>query len=350
MIIQHMKELNFAVFGAGFWSNYQIAGWKELPGIKLQAICDKDLEKCRAMAKKFDIPGVYSDPETMLTEETLDFVDIITTVESHLPLAKIAASRGLDVVCQKPMAPSLAECAEMVTVCQGNGVKLFVNENFRWQLPMRRVKELLDSGVVGNPFKARVSFCSAFPVFDNQPALKQLDRFILTDIGSHILDICRFLFGEVDNLRCLTCRVNQSILGEDVATVLMEMTSGLHCQAEMSYASRLEEEVFPETLLLIEAEKGSIALTAGMTIRITDKKGTRVEKAIPQPYDWVNPEYALVHCSIVDTQANLAEGLRGGIAETTGEDNYETSKLIWACYHSAEHNELVMMDEFPGDE
>src|SRR5210317_1136517 len=119
MIIQHMKELNFAVFGAGFWSNYQIAGWKELPGIKLQAICDKDLEKCRAMAKKFDIPGVYSDPETMLTEETLDFVDIITTVESHLPLAKIAASRGLDVVCQKPMAPSLAECAEMVTVCQG---------------------------------------------------------------------------------------------------------------------------------------------------------------------------------------------------------------------------------------
>jgi hypothetical protein len=130
----------------------------------------------------------------------------------------------------------------------------------------------------------------------------------------------------------------------------MEMTSGLHCQAEMSYASKLEKEVFPETLLLIEAEKGSIELAAGMTIRITDDQGTRVEKAIPQPYEWVNPEYALVHCSIVDTQVNLAQGLRGGVAETTGEDNYQTSKLIWACYHSAEHQELVMMDKFQANE
>ena len=345
-----MKELKFAVFGAGFWSNYQIAGWKELPGIKLQAICDHDLERARVMAEKFDIPAAYADAETMLANETLDFVDIITTVEGHLPLAKLAATRGLDVVCQKPMAPSLAECAEMVKVCKDNGVRLFVNENFRWQLPIRRVKGLLDSGVVGQPFKGRVSFCSAFPVFDNQPALKQLDRFILTDIGSHILDICRFLFGEVDNLRCLTRRVNQSILGEDVATVLMEMSNGVHCQAEMSYASKLEKEVFPETLLLIEAENGSIELAAGMTIKITDDQGTRVEKAIPEPYHWVNPEYALVHCSIVDTQANLAEGLRGGAAETTGEDNYQTSRLIWACYHSAEQKELVLMNKFTGHE
>jgi hypothetical protein len=130
----------------------------------------------------------------------------------------------------------------------------------------------------------------------------------------------------------------------------MEMTNGVHCIAEMSYASKLEQEVFPETLMLVEAEKGSIALAAGMTIRITTAEGTRVEKAIPEPYDWVNPEYALVHCSIVDTQANLLEGLRGGEAETTGEDNYQTSRLIWACYHSAEQNQLVVMDKFPGDE
>jgi len=343
-----MKELKFAVFGAGFWSNYQIAGWKELDGLKLMAICDPDLQKCRTMAEKFDIPGVYSDAEELLANESLDFVDIISAVDSHLPLAKMAAARGLHVVCQKPMAPSLNGCAEMVKACKENGVMLLVNENFRWQLPIRRVKELLDSGIIGQPFKARVSFCSAFPVFDNQPALRQLDRFILTDIGSHTLDICRFLFGEAHNLRCLTRRVNQSIKGEDVATVLMEMTDGVHCYAEMSYASILEQEVFPETLLLIEAEKGSIELAPDMTIKITDAGGTRVEKVEPQLYPWVNPEYALVHCSIVGTQANLLDGLRGGAAETTGDDNYQTSRLIWACYHSAEHKKLVVMDEFEG--
>jgi predicted dehydrogenase len=345
-----MKALKFAVFGAGFWSNFQIAGWKELEGLQLMAICDPDQEKCRTMAEKFGIPGIYSDAETMLDKESLDFVDIIASVESHLPLAKMAAENGLHVVCQKPMAPSLAACREMVAVCKRNGVRLFINENFRWQAPVRKVKQLLESGVVGKPFKGRVTFCSAFPVFDNQPALRQLDRFIITDIGSHILDICRFLFGEALNLRCLTHRVNPKIKGEDVATVLMEMTEGIHCYAEMSYASRLAREAFPETLLLIEAEKGSIELAPDMTIKITNAGGTTIENVEQRFYPWADPQYALVHNSIVDTQANLLEGLRGENAETTGDDNYQTSRLIWACYHSAEHKKLVSMDEFHGHE
>ena len=118
----------------------------------------------------------------------------------------------------------------------------------------------MDSGVIGRAFKARVSFCSPFPVFDNQPFLAELDKFILTDIGSHVLDICRFLFGEAKSLYCLTQRVNQKIKGEDVANVLMEMQTGLHCYAEMSYASVLEKEAFPQTLVLVEGDKGSYIL------------------------------------------------------------------------------------------
>lgn len=345
-----MRELKFAVFGAGFWSNFQIAGWQELEGLKLQAICDPDLEKGRKMAQRFKIPTVYASAGELLSNETLDFVDIITDVDSHLPLVKMAAAKGLHVVCQKPMAPSLKECREMVDACRKHAVKLFINENFRWQAPVRKVKQQIESGVVGKPFKGRVTFCSAFPVFDNQPFLRELDRFILTDVGSHILDICRFLFGEASNVRCMTQRVNPGINGEDVATVLMEMKDGLHCYAEMSYASKLEKEVFPETLLLIEAESGTIELAADMTVKITDTHGTRVEQVSPKFYPWADPDYALIHSSIVDTQRNIVEGLRGGEAETTGDDNYQTSKLVWACYHSAEQNQLVLMEKFIGYE
>ncbi|GJM30716.1 MAG: oxidoreductase [Cyclobacteriaceae bacterium] len=342
-----MKELKFAVFGAGFWSNYQIAGWKELPGLKLSAICDPEQEKARAMAEKFGIPQIYTNPKDLLSnEQDLDFIDIITEVDNHLPLAQLAASRGINVVCQKPMAPSLPECKQMVESCKTSGVKLFINENFRWQAPLRRVKQLLDNGNIGAPFKARVSFCSGFPVFDNQPFLRTLDRFILTDIGSHILDICRFLFGEARNLRCLTRRVNPDIKGEDIANVLLEMTSGLHCYAEMSYASILEDEVFPQTLVLVEGEYGSIELCSDYTVKITNRQGTIAERHNPQLYSWVDPDYALVHSSIVDTQANLLQGLRGGEAETTGDDNLQTSKLIWASYYSAENNELVDLANF----
>ncbi len=345
-----MQELKFAVFGAGFWSNFQIAGWKELENLKLMAICDPDLDKSKQIGQKFNIPRVYSNVDELLANEELDFVDIITDVDSHLPLTSLAASKGLDVVCQKPMAPSLKECRQMVDVCSENGVKLFINENFRWQAPIRKVKQLVQSGCIGKPFKGRVTFCSAFPVFDNQPFLKALDRFILTDIGSHILDVCRFLFGEAQSVRCLTQRVNPQIRGEDVANVLMEMTDGVHCFAEMSYASILEHEVFPETLLLIEGEEGSIELSAGSTIKVSDSSGTQVIKVEPNFYAWADPEYALIHSSIVDTQSNLLAGLRGGEAETTGEDNYQTTKLIWACYQSAEQNKMVKMHEFSVDE
>jgi predicted dehydrogenase len=77
----------------------------------------------------------------------------------------MAAQKGLNVICQKPMAASLPQAREMLDICIKNNVKLYINENFRWQAPIRAVKEAINSGVIGKPFKARVAFTSAFPVF-----------------------------------------------------------------------------------------------------------------------------------------------------------------------------------------
>jgi len=340
-----MSKLRFAVFGAGFWSGFQIPGWLESSDVELVAICDKDLSKARAAADKYGAKH-YDNAEEMLSKESLDFVDIITDVDTHLKFAKLGASYGLNVVCQKPLAPSYEDAKQLVASCKKHNVNLFVNENFRWQSQIRRVKALMDSGAIGDVFKGRVTFCSAFPVFDNQPFLKELDRFILTDIGSHILDICRFLFGEADTLYCLTKRVNPEINGEDVANVLMDMKNDIHCYAEMSYASILEKESFPQSLLLIEGSKGSIQLTHGFEIKVTTKECTSTEKISFKMYDWADPDYAVIHSSIVDTQLNLIEGLKGNRAETTGDDNFETVKLVWASYASAEQGKLIKLDEF----
>ncbi len=340
------KRMRFAVFGTGFWSNFQIPGWLESSEVELAALCDRSLSKAKAVGGKYGVERIYNDPATLLDNEELDFIDIITDVDNHRELCEMAAAKQLDVVCQKPLAPSLEDAREMIEVCTQQGVQLFVNENFRWQAPLRRVKELIVQGAIGPIFKGRVTFCSAFPVFDNQPFLRELDRFILTDVGSHVLDVCRFLFGEAETLFCLTRRVNPGIKGEDVANVLMHMKNGIHCYVEMSYASLLEREVFPNTLLLIEGENGSIQLAANNEIRITTRAGTRCETVALKHYDWADPEYALVHSSIVDTQRNILEGLKGGKAETTGRDNYETVKLVWAAYRSAEQGQLIQLDNF----
>jgi predicted dehydrogenase len=290
---------------------------------------------------------VYDNYELLLETEDLDFVDIITDVDSHAAMTEAAARRGVSVICQKPMAPKLALAQKMVDVCQANKVPLFIHENWRWQAPIRKLKALLNEGIIGKVFKSRVTFCSAFPVFENQPFLAELDEFILTDIGSHVLDTCRYLFGEADSLYCRVASVNSKIKGEDVANVMMAMRDSSTCYAEMSYASILERESFPQTYVLIEGDKGSIRLTHDFEIKVTTHGTTETLHAAPRQYAWADPGYALVHSSIVDCNRNILSGLQGlQKAETTGEDNLETVRLVHASYASAKTNSLIRLSTF----
>ena len=131
--------------------------------------------------------------------------------------------------------------------------------------------------MIGKPFRAHIDFSSSFPVFENQPFLRELDKFILSDMGVHILDVVRFLFGEAEWLICRIQRVNPTIRGEDVATVLLQMKSGMTVTCTLSYASRLERERFPEAFVLIEGEQGSAELAPDFWIRVTNEEGTKIK-------------------------------------------------------------------------
>ncbi|MDO8544382.1 MAG: Gfo/Idh/MocA family oxidoreductase [Opitutaceae bacterium] len=194
--------LRFAIFGTGFWARYQLAGWRELPGATCVALYNRTRAKAEALAREFGVPAVYDNPRELLRQEQLDFVDIITDASTHAPLARLAAARGLPVICQKPMAPTLREAEGLVKFCQRHRAPLFVHENFRWQTPIRALAAELGRGTVGRPFRARIDFLSGFPVFRHQPFLAELEQFIITDLGSHTLDLTRFLFGEATSLYC----------------------------------------------------------------------------------------------------------------------------------------------------
>ncbi|GAA4448227.1 Gfo/Idh/MocA family oxidoreductase [Nibrella saemangeumensis] len=344
-----MKNLRFAVLGTGFWSTYQIAGWRELDGIELVALYNRTRTRAEQVAGQFNIDHVYDDADELLRNhaDEVDFVDIITDVDTHALFTEKAAAAGLNVICQKPMGPNLQTAQRMVDTCRQAGVQFYVHENFRWQSSIRKLKSIIDSGVIGDVFKAQISFCSGFAVFDNQPFLAELEQFILTDIGSHILDVCRFLFGEVNTLYCQTTRVNSRIKGEDVANVAMTMQNGIICQAEMSYASILEKEAFPQTLALVEGSQGSVRLTHDFVLNVTTRSGTDTQTASPVMYPWLDPAYAVVHASIVDCNRNILSALQGqGTAETTGSDNLETIRLVYAAYESARTNSLITVTSF----
>jgi predicted dehydrogenase len=338
------------MFGAGFWARYQLAGWLELPGAECVALYNRTFPKAEALAREFGIPSVYADAEELLQKEKLDFADIVTDVDHHEEFVKMAAAHQLPVICQKPMAPTLSIAGEMVRTCRSAGVPFLVNENWRWQTPLREVKRILQNGEIGAPFRARLDMISGFPVFRKQPFLRDLKQFILMDLGSHILDVARFFFGEADSVYCQTHRIHSEIKGEDVATVMMRMDGNTTVLVEMAYAENpLERECFPQTLGFIEGDRGSVELSADYWIKVTTAKGTEAKRFPPPNYSWVDPAYEVVHSSIVACQQNLLQGLNGGAVETSAEDNLKTLRLVFASYESAARgNAVVLQAAGPG--
>jgi predicted dehydrogenase len=343
-----MEKLRFAVFGCGFWSKFQIGAWTEIEGVELVALYNRTLSKAKELAEIYNVPSVYDNAEELLLKEKPDFVEIITDVDTHEHFTMLAVRHGVkNIICQKPMAPSFEAAKRMVTHCMEKGVNLYIHENYRWQAPIRRFKEILDSGVIGRPFKARVSFLSGFPVFENQPFLADLEQFIITDMGSHILDVTRFLFGEVKTLWCQTRSINPGIKGEDLAVVMMEMKNSMPVYTEMSYASIVENDSFSTVHILVEGEKGSICLGPRFEIRTTTRKGTQSELVKFPSYSWADPDYIVNHESGIPISRNiLADILGKRKAENTGEDNFRTVKLVWACYESAASGRKIEIDDF----
>jgi predicted dehydrogenase len=341
-----MAPLRFAIFGTGFWARFQLAAWRELAGAECVALYNRTLAKAEALAREFEIPRVYDDPLALLDQEQLDFIDIITDVDTHSRFVQLAAQRGLAVICQKPMAPTLAEAERMVAACHAAGAPFFIHENWRWQTPIRQIRHILDEGAIGRPFRARIDMISGFPVFDNQPFLKELEQFIITDMGSHTLDVARFLFGEAASLYCRTQRVHQDIKGEDVATIVLKMGDATSVVCQMAYAGNyLERERFPETFIFIEGQRGSIELAPDYWIRVTTASGTHARRYPPPRYAWADPAYDLAHASIVPCNANLLGALRGDSpAETTAEDNLKTVRLVFGAYESAHTDQVVRFD------
>jgi predicted dehydrogenase len=160
-------------------------------------------------------------------------------------------------------------------------------------------------------------------------------------MGSHILDVARFLFGEVENLYCQTKSVHKDIKGEDVASVMMNM-GGTTVLCELSYASHIKQDRFPEVYIRIEGERGAIELGPDYWLHVTTEDETSGRRYPPPHYSWADPSYDLIHASIVECNRDILKALQGERnAETTGDDNLKTVKLVFAAYDSAAKNSII---------
>ncbi len=337
-----MAELRGALIGCGFFAVNQMHGWALAQGAGIVAICDRDPQRLAIVGDQFGISRRYTDAAAMFADGGFDFVDIATTVQSHRALVEMAAAHKVPAICQKPFAPSLADAKAMVAVTKAAGIQLMIHENFRWQTPIQAVRKVLDSGAIGIPFWGRFSFRSGFDVFAAQPYLGETPRFIIEDLGIHTLDIARFILGDVRSLTARTRRINPDIKGEDVATILLDHDSGPTSIVDVSYATRQETEPFPETLIELDGSAGSLRLTQGYRLTVTNGDGTVTTDVSPALLPFASRPWHNIQESVFLIQQHWVDAWKTGReTSTSGADNLKTFALVEAAYQSAASGQVV---------
>lgn len=224
--------LRVACSGTGYFSQFHYEAWNRLDNVRLVGVCNRDIETAKSFSEIYQIEHYYQNVEVMLLELKPDFLDIITPPVTHLKTVTIAAKLGIDVCCQKPFGENVAQARQMVAIAKEAGIKLVVHENFRFMPWIRKAKDVIDSGILGQilnvQFNLRPGDGQGNDAYlARQAYFQDMPKFLIHETGIHIVDVFRYFFGEPNSVYAHLRRCNPVIKGEDAGTVIFQFDGNL---------------------------------------------------------------------------------------------------------------------------
>ncbi|MBN1996793.1 Gfo/Idh/MocA family oxidoreductase [candidate division KSB1 bacterium] len=332
-----MKELKGVGIGSGYFSPFQYEAWKRIPETTITAMSNRNKQRAEPIMKEYGIRRHYIDWKEMLEKEKPDFVDIITPPETHLEMCKFAADRGIDIICQKPLAPKMEKAIAIVDYVQKKNVRFMVHENWRFQPWHREIKKLLNEGTIGKlhtlNFRKRMGDGWGEDAYLNrQPYFRDYPRLIVYENGIHFIDTFRFLAGEIRTVYAKLRKMNPVIAGEDWAMIMFEFEKDI---IGFWDASRFNEPNYPSPRytfgeFLVEGYEGSIRLYGDG--RLTIHKLGKKEKE----HDYQHQNINFAGDCVYVTQRHFIDCLLNGDEfETNGPDYLRSLNVQEAVYQSA---------------
>ena len=322
-------KLRVAIIGAGDISQYHLAAWRKVAHAEVVAVCDRDEARARTRAAAFTISGVYADAAAMFARERLDAVDIATWRETHVELTRLAAAHGVHVLCQKPLAPTLAEAAALVTEVAGR-IRLMVHENRRFAPHFRMLRQWIEAGRVGAVRQCVLTMHRAGflkdaagrrPAVERAPYMAREKRLLIAETLIHQLDVLRFLLGPLAMIAARTLNTEPDMPGETLATLLLETPAGAPVVVAGSFVAPGFGTAVSDRLEIIGARASVILDDRGLELR-----GASSER--------IAADYKGAYQVCFDAAiAHFVERLRSGLPFETGpDDNLHTLKLVEDAY------------------
>jgi D-apiose dehydrogenase len=220
-----------AVVGAGYFSQFHLDGWAQMPGVHIVALCDTDEIKAASLAHRYKIPKIYTKVSEMLAATSPDLVDVVTPPASHLDVLQELFMHQQPVICQKPFGQNYAQALAITEAAKASGTQLIVHENFRFMPCYREAKRWIEAGKLGDmhgiSFRLRTGDGQGPQAYlDRQPYFQTMPRLLVAETAIHFIDTFRFLMGEVSAVYARLRKLNPVIAGEDAGLITFEFANG----------------------------------------------------------------------------------------------------------------------------
>ncbi len=347
-----MKKIKFALVGCGRISRKHIESINELKNAELIAVCDIDYKKAELVSKQFPLVNSYDNYNSMLENETIDVVSILTPSGLHPKhTIDIVKKYKKHIVCEKPMALKLEDADEMIRVCDENRVRLFVVKQNRFNIPVIKLREAIDSGKFGKIVMGtvRVRWSRNQQYYDRDPwrGTWEFDGGVISNQASHHVDLLEWMLGEPVSVFAKTDTFLSDIEVDDTALAILKFKNGALGIIEATTATRPTDL---EGSISVLGENGTVvisgfAVNEMQTWNFSNETPDEQQKILanyrenpPDVYGFGHIRYLenVIDCIINDKSA-LVDGLEGR----------KSLELINAIYESAETGKEIFMKFTP---
>ena len=218
-----------ALVGYGYWGPNLLRNYIELSGAWVEWVCDTSPDALAKATSRYPAVATTTDYGQVLADPKVDAVVIATPISTHFPLAKAALLAGKHVFVEKPMTSGTAEAVELAELATARGLTLMVGHTFVFSPPVRRVKQIIDSGELGD-----IYFVTSTRV---NLGLHQKDVSVVWDLAPHDLSILHYWLDETPSSVSVAGRacINPGI--PDVAFINLRFPSGIVAELQVAWLS-----------------------------------------------------------------------------------------------------------------
>jgi predicted dehydrogenase len=208
-----MKSLRVAIIGYKFMGKAHTFGFLNAPiiyGSRYRVVpkvmCGRNATEVQNAASQFGWEETETDWRRVIDRPDVDLIDVSSPGDTHKDIVLAAAQAGKDILCEKPLANTLAEAKEMLAAVSQAGVKHMVGFNFRRLPSVALAKEMIEEGRLGRICHWRAAWLSDWIMTKEFPLVWRLQRDkagafgALADIGSHIIDLAQYLVGDIQTV------------------------------------------------------------------------------------------------------------------------------------------------------